>query len=120
MPSMVRDDVEGHTVPTFPTIKDIAARLNIDESVTPIAQRPRRVPEASKKRVEEILEKLLSQDIIEKVRGASAWVSPLVIALKENGDLRLCVDRRRANLAIRRELHPMPTLDDLLAKLSSA
>ena len=76
MPSMVVGNVEGHTVPTFPTIKDILARLNIDESVTPIAQRPRRVPEALKKRVEERPEELLSQDIIEKVRGASAWVSP--------------------------------------------
>lgn len=48
------------------------------------------------------------------------WVSPLVIIPKKNGDIRLCVDMRMANRAIRRTRHPTLTVDDLIHKLNGA
>lgn len=40
--------------------------------------------------------------------------------LKDNGEVRLCVDMRRANAAIVRENHPLPTMDKLLPKMKNA
>lgn len=94
--------------------------IDIDKSVTPVAQHVRRVPIALKRLVEEKLDQLEASDIIEKVHEASSWVSPLVPVLKDNGTVRLCVDMRRANTAIRRENHPIPTIDDFLSRLAGA
>ena len=73
------------------------------------------------KAVEKKLEELLQQEIIEKVSGPTPWVSPVVCAPKGNGkDIRLCTDMRRANVAVKRERHPMPTIDDVLHEMTGA
>lgn len=40
--------------------------------------------------------------------------------MKDNGDVRLCVEMRRANAAIVRERHFMPTIEDFLPRFASA
>ena len=89
------------------------ATIHIDPTVTPVAQRPRRVPFALRPKVRDHLKDLMEKDIIEKVDGPSPWVSPVVVTPKPKGDIRLCVDMRRANEAIIRERHPIPTIDEV-------
>ena len=101
-------------------LKDAALKLHIDEAVTPVAQAARRIPFHVRQKVSDELDNLERQGIIEKVEGATPWVSPLVIIPKKNGDVRLCVDMRMANKAIRRERHPTPTVDDLIHILNGA
>ena len=57
-------------------------------------------------------------DIIEKVSGTSSWVSPVVVVPKPSGDIRLCVDMRQANMAVKRERLPIPTIDEVLQDLN--
>ena len=60
------------------------------------------------------LDELLKEDIIEEVpSGPTEWVSPLVVVPKPDGDIRVCVDMRRAKEAIKRERHPIPTIEVL-------
>ena len=59
-------------------------------------------------------------DIIEKVNGVTEWVSPIVVAPKKNGEIRICVGMRQANKAIERERHITPTIDDIIVKLSGS
>ena len=94
--------------------------IHIDPTVTPVAQRPRRVPFALRPKVRDHLKDLMEKDIIEKVDGPSPWVSPVVVTPKPNGDIRLCVDMRRANEAIIRERHPIPTIDEDLEQLNGS
>lgn len=101
----------------FPKIKSVQIIIPVDPKVKPVQQSLRRCPIALVTKMREKIEELLATDIIEKVSQASGWVSPLVPVLKDNGDLRICVDMRRANLAIVRESHPLPTMDDLFARL---
>ena len=54
------------------------------------------------------------------MEGATPWVLPLVVIPKKNGSVRLCVDMRMANMTIRRERHPTPTVDDLIHTLNGA
>ena len=71
--------------------------------------------------VDEQIDDLLDKDIIEKVDNTpSYWISPLVIVPKPNGDYRICVDMRRANQAIIRERHPIPTIEDVLKDMNGA
>ena len=96
------------------------ATIHIDPTATPVAQRPRRVPFALRPKVRDHLKDLMEKDIIEKVDGPSPWVSPVVVTPKPNGDIRLCVDMRRANEAIIRERHPIPTIDEVLEQLNGS
>ena len=79
---------------------------------------PRVVPFAIQKKYEEALEKLVAEDTIEKV-DHSERASPTVPVIKPNGDMRICRDysvtiNQHSNL----EQYPVPTLEDLLSKLS--
>nr|XP_026493651.1 uncharacterized protein K02A2.6-like [Vanessa tameamea] len=78
------------------------------------------IPIPLEEKVNKKIEELIDRDIIEEVHGSSKWVSPIVPVLKESGDIRLCVDMRRANTAILRENHPLPTMDKLLPKIKDA
>ena len=60
------------------------------------------------------MKQLVELDIIEKVSGPSSWVSPVVVVPKLMGDIRLCVDMRQANMAVKRERYPIPTIDEVL------
>lgn len=104
----------------FPKIKGVKVQLPIDQTVHPIKQPLRRCPIPLLPKVKETIMNLLDQDIIERVVKPSAWVSPLVPILKDNGELRICIDMRRANEAIGRLNHPLPTMDDFLPQFKEA
>ena len=101
-------------------LKDYQLKIHIDPEVTPVAQPQRRVPFHVRKDVEKKLQELQDLDIIEDVEGPTPWVSPLVAVPKSSGDVRVCVDMRRANEAVIRERHPIPTLEETLAALNGA
>ena len=65
------------------------------------------------------LDELESLDIIELVSGPSDWISPVVCVPKSNSnDIRLCVDMRIANTAVKRERYPIPTVDEVVQELN--
>ena len=68
------------------------------------------------------LTELENQEIIEKVpeNEATPWVSPIVAVPKKDGQVRICVDMRLANEAIRRVRHPIPTVNDVSFALNGA
>lgn len=55
-----------------------------------------------------------------KVKEPTLRVNSLVIAEKPNGTLRICVDPRDPNKAIRPPHYPMVTLNGVLPQLSKA
>ena len=95
-------------------------KLHIDTNVAPKQQPHRRIPFHVRKDVEMELKRLEELDIIETVTGPTPWVSPIVIVPKSSGEVRICVDMREANKAVKREKHLMPTIDDLVADLNGA
>ena len=52
--------------------------------------------------------------LIEPVTSSPKWVSPLDCVPKKNGDVRLCVDMRKANTAMIKNYYPILTLDEIL------
>ena len=45
------------------------------------------------------------------------WVSQIVVAMKKSGSLRICIDPKPLNDALKRE-HQIPVIDDLLPDLT--
>lgn len=101
------------------TIKDVIVDIPIKGDVVPVIQPYRRIPVALEKLVDTKIDELLAQGVIEKVNEPSKWVSPVVVVPKGD-DVRICVDMRRANEAVERENHPLPTIEDFLPSLAKA
>ena len=101
--------------------KNIRVKFHINENVTPVAQRERRIPFALREKVKQELNRLEAEGIIEDISSEpTPWLNPLVVVPKGNNKIRLCVDMRNANKAISRTRYPTPTVDDLLLKLRNA
>jgi hypothetical protein len=73
-------------------LKGRTVKIHINGSVKPVAQNHRRTPFHLRQKVQKEIEKLLEEDIIEKVENESTpWISPIVTAPKKDKDeIRLC------------------------------
>ncbi|XP_062713220.1 uncharacterized protein K02A2.6-like [Aedes albopictus] len=101
----------------FAKIRGIKAHIHLDPKFVPVFQPMRRIPIPMEQAVNQKLTELMNRDIIELKSGPASWVSPLVVVGKTNGEPRLCLDLRRVNEAVLRERHPMPAVDDYLARV---
>lgn len=104
----------------FPCFKGISVKLDIDKNVRPVCQPLRRTPLALEEKIEKKINELLALGIIERVEKPSEWVSPVVPVGKSDGDLRLCIDMRRANQAMMDEVYPIKTFEEIIAKLEES
>ena len=61
------------------------------------------------------------EDIIAPMNEVSEWCVPIVPVVRPGRKrVRICVDLRKLNKSIVREKYPLPTLDDILHKLSKS
>ena len=102
-------------------LKNYQLKLHINKDVKPVAQGVPRLPFGLRDKVDGKLDDLLAKDIIEEVPNRpTEWVSPLVVVPKLDGDVRVCIDMRKANEAIVRERHPIPAIEEILYDLNGA
>ena len=92
----------------------------MDESVKPNIAPTRRIPTALKDKFKQELDRLEELGVIAKVEKPTPWVSNVVVATKKSGDLRICIDPKPLNAALKRERYQLPILDDILPELSKA
>lgn len=104
----------------LPKIKGVVAEIPLDKSATPVALPPRKVPLALQESVKARLDELLRRDVIEEAPEFSRWQSPLVVAYKRSGDVRICVDVSKLNKYVQRQPLPYPSFEDLSAEFYGA
>ena len=99
-------------------------QFHIDPSVMPVVQKQRPIPLGLRDKVEEHLKELLENDIIEGPLDSTEpheWVSNAMITLKkESGQIRLNVEMRHVNLAIKPTHYALPTVNELRHQLNGA
>ena len=71
-----------------------------------------------KTKLEQKLSELEQQNIIVKVDKPTDWVSRMAISVKKSGDISVSIDPQILNTALKREVHPLPAMDDILPELS--
>lgn len=110
------DDVFEGDIGTLSCIQ----RLEVDPSISPTMSPPRRVPFALNSVLKEELERLTILGVIKPVDEPTDWVSIVVRATKPSGDLKICIDPKDLNKALKRERYPIPVIEDVLSELSKA
>ena len=83
-----------------------------------VRRRPYRVSSSERKVIEENVADMLQRNIIRP--SASPWSSPVVLVRKKDGSVRFCVDYRALNKITRKDVYPMPRIDDALDSLQGA
>ena len=82
----------------------------------PIKLRARRMPPIHRQEAQQLLQDMLSNDIIQP--SSSPWASPVVLVKKKDESLRFCVDYRKVNAVTRKNTYPLPQVDDALDALA--
>ena len=93
-------------------------KIELNSDARPVINPPRVVPQTLLPKLKEALDELEINGVISAVEEATDWVNNLVIVEKPNGNLRLCLDPRELNKAIKRQHFQIPTLSDITAKLN--
>ena len=96
--------------------------ININPLVPPVVHPPRRVPHSRRESLKKELDRMVEAGILEKVplNEPADWVSSLVCVNKPDGSIRVCVDPKDLNVAIKREHYPLPLVDDIAANCAGA
>ncbi|XP_042083139.1 uncharacterized protein LOC121815605 [Haplochromis burtoni] len=100
------------------TLKGFAAKIHVASDAKPCFYKPRSVPFAMKKKVEQELERLLEEKIIQPVKF-SEWAAPIVPILKPDSSARICGDYKlTVNKVSPVEQYPIPRMEDMIAGLA--
>lgn len=96
------------------------ARLIVDPNVPPRVNPPRKTPIALKDAIQQELTSMENSGVIKRVIEPTDWVSSLAYSRKKDGNLRICLDPRHLNKALKRPHHKIPTVEELTHKFQGA
>ena len=91
----------------------IVHRLNVNPASSPIRQKKRVFAQERDKAVAEEVKKLLEAGFIREVYYPD-WLANVVMAKKNNGKWRMCVDFTDLNRACPKDSYPLPRIDTLV------
>ena len=97
-------------------------QLQVAPRVKTVAEPPKSIPYHLKTRVEEAINEMIESDVIEEhpTGKPAPWVSNIVIAPKDDGEIRITLDAKNVNKAIMSSNFPIPRQEDIKAKLAEA
>ena len=97
----------------------ITHHLETNEKVKPVVHAPRYVPAALRPKIKAELDRMEQMEVISPVTKPIDWVSSLVTIVKP-GKIRLCIDPKNLNEAVKREHYPLKTIESVLTRLPEA
>lgn len=92
-------------------------RINTGDA-TPIRQKPYRVSPSERKIINDQAQEMLSKGVIRE--SSSPWAAPVILVKKKDNSWRFCVDYRRLNAVTKKDVYPLPRIDDAIDCLHSA
>jgi hypothetical protein len=84
----------------------------------PIYTPPYRLGPFINDKIQGMVDEMLANGII--VESSSPWSSPILLVKKKDGTYRFCIDLRRLNSITKRDVYPLPRIDDVLDSLGKA
>ena len=88
--------------------------IKLKDSYKPVQHPPKSVPLRMQTAYKAELNRQVKEGIITEVHEHTEWVNSIVPIMKEDGSLKLCIDPKDLNKAIKRNQWYARTLDDIL------
>jgi hypothetical protein len=92
--------------------------IELEAGVTPVITTPYRHPKKFKDKIEKAIKELLAMGHIRPIM--SPFASLVVLVLKKDGTLRMCIDYRVINKKTIKNRYPIPRIDELMDELHGA
>ena len=116
--SIVTEYSDVFEPPGMPAERDTVHRIELKPGSVPPYKRQYRVSAAELAEVRRQLDEYLEKGWIRL--SCSPYGAPIVFIRKKTGELRMTVDYRALNRQTKKDVCPLPRIDDLLDKLSRA
>ncbi len=94
--------------------------IQLNKEVQPVVHTPRRVSVPKKEAMKTELDRMVADKIIIPVTEPTDWVSSVLAVPKKDGSVRICLDPRDLNTAIKHSHYPLPTVEDVTSRLTNA
>ena len=95
-------------------------KINLVENSTPFAlTTPRKVPLPLLSKTKQEIDRMLEMEVIKRVDEPTDWCAPMVVVPKPS-EVRICVDLTKLNANIKREVHPLPSVDYNLGRIENS
>jgi hypothetical protein len=91
---------------------------SLTSSTTSIMLKRRRQVQTEDTVTEDNVVQMLQAGVIEE--GNGAWGFPVVLVRKKDGEVRFCVDYRALNKVTKKDVYPLPRIDETLEALGGA
>ena len=96
-------------------------RIELADGATPVAHSSRKIPVPQREKVVEELKRMEKLGVIVRQEDPTGWVNSLVVVVqKPNGSVRLCIDPRDLNAAMKRSHYLMKAVDEVASRLQGA
>ena len=92
----------------------------LKDGSTGVIHAPRRVSFAKRPKLKDELDRQMKLGYLAKVNEPTDWVNSMVMTEKKNGDVRISIDPKYLNMAIKREHFQIPTKEEILGELAGA
>ncbi|XP_056009484.1 uncharacterized protein K02A2.6-like [Ostrea edulis] len=95
-------------------------KIQLTENVQPVIHPQRRISVALSQKIKDKLKTMEQEGIIVRQSEPTEWVNSLVTVIKPSGSVRLCLDPKDLNSAIKRPHYPMLTIDEIVSRMPNA
>jgi hypothetical protein len=110
--------VFGQILPGRPPDRGFEHTIELEEGAKPVITMPYRHPRRFKDEIEKAIKELLAMGHIRP--NNSPFTSSVVLVLKKDGTMRMCIDYRALNKKTIKNWYPIPHIDELMDELHGA
>jgi hypothetical protein len=94
--------------------------IKLKDNYVSVVRPPRRVPFKLRDSVKKKLDEMEKLKLVCKVTEPTEWVNPMLAIQKADGDVRICLDPVDLNKEVKRQHYPVPTAQELFARIGKA
>lgn len=116
--SIGSSDNTGSTSVSVSSCTDVVKHKIDTGDHPPIRQYPRRTPFVQRTKIAYMISDMEKKGIVKP--SISPWASPVVLVPKKDGTTRFCIDYRRLNAITKKDVYPLPRIEDILDTIGRA